>query len=795
MKNRTHQSLQKFFLRIKKAKALILIAAMFAALCYYPQSQLACGPFFNQAYFTFTVHPDFPLDQYAAGELGVIQSSYARSYLYVAYRYFAGLGFDSEEQKAIVAMWRHRLREDEYNQPKGDNQVARWLEARSKVPGVEASPNIEIYKNANEEFFSYANCTEDAFKNAAKLLQERIAKYGATSPLVKEWLQAQDQVFANCLSNVAPPAPTPASAPAWLQADRAYQIAAANFYGDKWDEAEKGFSQIATDKNSPYRLIAPYLAARALVRKSTLSVDDQKRFDEPLMKEAEARLKKILSDASYNSVHSAARGTLNFVNYRLHPEARLTELAQALLRKNSGKTIWQDLWDYTALMDKYTTDDLDDFSDEKKKSEHLPTIGRNDDLTDWLFVFQVEDKPALDYAVQKWTKTGALAWLVSALTKVGANHPRAGELISAAMKVKADSPAYATLAYHTARLLIDGNKKDEARKMLDSLLTSRTLMMPQSARNQFMGLRLKVALSLDDLLKFAARKPAGFSYDDDGREVVSTDLKDSDDPKLREFAAGRLAFDTDIYYVLNSRLPLSLLKEAAASRTLPDYLRREVAQAAWVRAVLLDDHETGKALATLLQTLAPDLKNELSTYLAAATPDDKKLTALYILLRNPGAEPYVDSGVGRSTSLKEIDNYRDNWWCAEIIRSEDKLAAASAGDDPEAQKYIKESNTNTSESPDFLTAAQRATAEKESAKLRALGNAPNYLCQQIVNFANTKATDPRLAEALHLAVKATRYGCTDKDTGRFSKLAYDTLHKKYPRSEWAAKTKYWFKGN
>ncbi len=790
MKKRLTKATGVFFMIIKKAKVLLLIAAMLAALCYKPQSQQACGPFFNEAFFTFTVHPDLPLDKYAAGELGVIQAKYARSYLYIAYRYFAGTGFDAEEQKAVVSMWRHRLREDEFN-PKGNNWVVKWLEARSRVSGVEASPNISIYKDANDEYFSYANCTEDAFKNAIKTLQERVAKYGATSPQVKEWLQGQDQVFSNCVSGSQVPAPAPAGAPAWLQADRAYQIAAANFYGEKFDEAEKLFSQIATDKNSPHRIISPYLAARALVRKATLSVDDQKRFDETILKEAETRLKKILSDANYSSIRSAAQGTLNFVNYRLHPETRLHELAESLLKKNSSKTIWQDLWDYTALMNTLTTDDSDDYSDDKKTYEKIPALGRADDLTDWLFVFQVEDKAALDYAVQKWTKTGSLAWLVAAISKVGANHPQANDLMTTAMKVKADSPAYATLAFHTARLLTSANKKDEARRLLDTLITSRLSSMPQSSQNQFLGLRMKLAPNLEDLLKYATRKPAGFSYDEDGREVVSTDLKDSDDPKLKAFAGGRLAFDMDAYFVLNSRLPLGLLKIAAASKTLPEYLRREVAQAAWVRAVLLDDHLTGNEIAIALQTLAPDLKNELTPYLNAASNDEKRLAALYLILKTPGLEPYVDFGVGRNSPLKEIDNYRDNWWCAQIIKAEDKLEASST--DPDVQKYINESNANLSEYPDFLTPVQKAAAEKENARLKALGNAPNFLCQQVVNFATTKPADPRLPEALHLAVKATRYGCTDDNTGRFSKLAYDTLHKKYPRSEWAAQTKYWFK--
>ena len=48
----------------------------------------------------------------------------------------------------------------------------------------------------------------------------------------------------------------------------------------------------------------------------------------------------------------------------------------------------------------------------------------------------------------------------------------------------------------------------------------------------------------------------------------------------------------------------------------------------------------------------------------------------------------------------------------------------------------------------------------------------------------------RVPEALHLAVRATRYGCTDDETGQWSSKAFQLLRRRYPKSEWAAKTKY-----
>jgi hypothetical protein len=96
-------------------------------------------------------------------------------------------------------------------------------------------------------------------------------------------------------------------------------------------------------------------------------------------------------------------------------------------------------------------------------------------------------------------------------------------------------------------------------------------------------------------------------------------------------------------------------------------------------------------------------------------------------------------------------------------------------------------------SPSFLTTAQRAGAEREYTTLASFGAAPNYLCRQAIEWATKHPSDPRAPEALHLAVKTTRYGCTDKQTGRWSKAAHDFLHKNYPGNEWTKKTPYWFK--
>jgi len=105
----------------------------------------------------------------------------------------------------------------------------------------------------------------------------------------------------------------------------------------------------------------------------------------------------------------------------------------------------------------------------------------------------------------------------------------------------------------------------------------------------------------------------------------------------------------------------------------------------------------------------------------------------------------------------------------------------------------KKASVAAKTSTNFLTATQRAAAAREYAVLASLGAAPNYLCRQVIEFATRHPEDPRVPEALHLAVKTTRYSCTDKQTGKWSKAAYDFLHQHYPGNAWTKQTPYWFK--
>src|SRR6185436_20284657 len=142
----------------KRYRSIFAIALLATLLSQAPLTS-ACGPFSLDAVFTFTVHPEYPLEKFAAGNIGVVQPSYARSYLYVAYRYFNDDRLDKTEQQAVLDLWHDRL---DLRWDAGNEQAVKtWLTARQKVSGpAGAPPTIEVFRNREKpnEYESYLNC-------------------------------------------------------------------------------------------------------------------------------------------------------------------------------------------------------------------------------------------------------------------------------------------------------------------------------------------------------------------------------------------------------------------------------------------------------------------------------------------------------------------------------------------------------------------------------------------------------------------------------------------------------------
>src|SRR6185295_6436176 len=574
-----------------------LVVILLAVLLFHSTSALACGPFLIEAVFVHTVHPTYPVERFAAGRVGVLQPSYARSYLYVAYRYLNGPGFTPAEQRALTEFWDHRLNYSP--SPATEEWTKAWLAARRKVVNQDPE-SISAYRSREKpnEYENYLNCQQDAFDTAIATLNERIAKYGADSSAMKTWVAAQDQVFSNCGGGSVIPEPLPSDADALQRADRAYQIAAANFYAGHLEDARKGFEAIAADSRSPWQRNAVYLIARALIRNASLGPAEQKQES---LSAAEAQLRRILADKKLSSLHAASTRLLNLVSLRLHPAERLNEVAHILTAKTENPNLKQDLWDYTALLDGYLEED-----DAGNKPAEVP---KKEDLTDWIATFQDSGAGVREHALERWQTTHANAWLVASLTALEGKDPKASDLIAEARKVPNSSAAFASARFHAIRLLMESDQNAAARTLLDQTLKSDRAHFDQSSLNLLTGRRMLLANSLAEFLTDATRVPAALSWNDYGREIPSGDEDLSDETKTQR---GKPFFDVDAAHALNQQIPLSLLQAAVESNTLPAGPRRDLAQAVWLRGALLGDTATADELVPVLGGLFPKITKKIN---------------------------------------------------------------------------------------------------------------------------------------------------------------------------------------
>jgi hypothetical protein len=730
-----------------------------------PSAIYSCGPFLESAIFAFPDRPDSSDENFAVGKLGIVRPEFRPAYLIVAYRYFSGLKLNQDEQDAAQAVWDRNLTPEH---PSADDAMGAWEKARSKIPNLPPPPQISQFANVSkdEPYFQYLSCPGDAFLNAARTLNDRSAKFPARDLL--EWILGQDQVFSNCSGEVHVIPAVFHGENSLLRADRDYQIAAAHFYARDFDNALAEFDAIAQDRSSPWASVSPYLAARALVRKANLVHKTNEEFDRATMLEAQKRLEAILADPRGASIREPALRLLNYVRFRIEPDKRVGELDRMILQPAPGKNFKQDLWDYVVL---------------------LSHGQRADDPSEWVQTFQTGVKysggmreQTIKETIAKWQETKSLPWLIAALAVADTHSPNLSSLLASAKEIGSSSPGYLTVRYYALRLMIASGQADASRAELDSLLRRGDDELPRGSRNLLNEERLKLTTSFEDFLQHAAEMPVLADVDFNTGDMIPSDKPSAlnDSPLFNHFAAE----------VLIKRLPLSLMIQAAGSPALPKNLRREIARTAWVRSVLIDDLDSAGRLQPLLQELDMPLWKTMEPFRSATDANAKHFAGLLVILNNPGMKPSVRESSLRTATLGEIDNYRDNWWCSDMNSGINW--GQSYGE------YNKDVNLKfVDHDPDFpfpvwLSDTQKAAARADWAKLTATGTAPNYLVGQVLAYAKQHPQEPQIPQALHLAVRSTRYGCTNVETSKSSKAAFDFLHEHYAGNEWTVKTKYYY---
>ncbi|HSR52367.1 MAG TPA: hypothetical protein VLV83_16190 [Acidobacteriota bacterium] len=729
-------------------------------LCAASVAVWACSPEFPDLLFIVNDRPDYPVEQFARGKLGILQARYPPRSLYVAYRYLTRQPFSPSEIERLQESFRGtlRLREGDVIAIAAAKEWWRTARQVSRVNSPPSSPRVFKSSDGRRHFL---NCPADAFHTARQTLEDRIASLGPESPAVRDWIAAQSEVFKNCGGGLSIPAPAAAELPPVIRKDRDYQIAAAYFYAGQFGAARSRFQAIADDDDSPWRVLAPYLAARCLVRQWQLQGDVESA------REAEAKLLAILADDGLSALHGPAQDLLGYIRYRLAPQQHYLSLSRRLL--NQGTRPWSvaDLGDFARLMN--------------TRMDPRP----EDDLGRWVQAWR-QRWPFAEIR-REWQSTASTPWLLLALLRLPSSHPGSEQLLSAASAIDPHSAGFPSIGFYQAVALLRQGRLEEAREVVDKVFRHHGDALSPSSLNALKMLRARLAPTLEDFLKDGPRLPAALVAPTTRDVVARPPGADQIEGKrwFRFIENNRHYYDDDVTELLAARLPLDLLASIARDSALEAHLQWQWVRAAWVRAVLLERYEVAAELAPALARLKPRLKEDIRAFLNASE-EVRPLAAWLVIARNPGLRPQVESGLMRRAKIDRLSSFRDNWW-----KSYERCCGYCGtrfGRDLLERIYPQREDWR----PAFLSEAEWKQASQERWLLSLLPPFGNLLTAMAVDLAEQFPQDPRIPELLHRAVRATRYGCTD-DSLEGSRAAFRMLHRGYSETEWARRTPYWFR--
>ena len=745
------------------------------------------------------------------GQLGVVMARSPRPQLYMAWRLLHGqkVGQVAGEALSIPCCdppWRWTYA------PRDNVGADGWLKARKAVPGLTDITYISTDRDG-ANYTASANCFDEAFDTASATLKDRAAKYGAGSPEVRAWLDTQDAVFQACHDPEAKLPAAMANAPAWLKADRAYQEAAFQLYQGLNFDAAISYSQIAKDKGSPWRPLAPYLRARALVRAA-----DVEKIGEAFIgaRDAVTALDKAPAGTFGKG---EARKMRHFLDFRERPKQLLADLDKELGARDAAPDIAVSFRDYSSLYDKLVgqPEAMDWIATLRMQPAREPTdpadaVEVSDKEMAALKVKAVREM--LDHARARWSATRDAAWLVAALTLVDPGAPEATDLAAAAAKVGADSPAWLTAQYHLTRLTLAKADPATTRARLDAILQRTSLST--SDRNLFLGQRAQVAANAGEFARLAVRQRVCAGDAEKTGCVRGYWQSDSIQPSSVyevEGYDGTKGLGEDARAVID-RLPLASRIALGRDTQLPAKLRMDVALTNYARAVALSDHAAVDGLTGDLETLLPQLAPEWRAIRAAPVGPEKRFLEFFVLAKVPGMRTDLIDYIRPEGTVAQFQQPWINWVllpkgrpvkpAAPTLALYQDSGTGVSGDDPDRITDLTclglcGEGASPLRLPDFAGAGAGQAASERGYFYR---SRPSYseeteplppgaivAWNEVLAFAQANPKHPQVPEALYWLIRAGRWGGSYNHSG---KRAFELLHKAYPTSPWAKRSPYFY---
>lgn len=800
--------------RNNKLGTAILIASILQTSLQAIVPSQACAPEFPYAVFYNISHPDLPLESFARGNLGILQRSYAKSYLIVSYRYLAGKPLNDTETKSIMRLWKNRLMRLNGEGIYYWNQSDNFLALREKVLG----PGDKTSKKDNAPaFYSNENLTGSSLAFAIQNLKDILkrttpegSKVG-TSNEARQWLKNQEVVFKTAAGEsagnlVAPPA----SASAYAKNDFLYQKAALAFYQKKYDEAGKLFASLVSSDDkaaaeNKYSRIALYMMARC----------QSKAVEAGQIEEAEAieKIQALLSKIDNNKFEQR-QDILDLLQPLVYDKEGLKRrdiikaTAQSIIDSNA-ENFGTKVGDLTYSLDEMS-DDGDDASDstepyndketdeERARKEKLRLekyykqqreLAELTDLSDWVDTVQQKldaysydsvtekafkktvDAAKSEHALAKFKQNKNIAWLTAAV--LTGNLEKA-EVMEEALKVSKESPAYKTISFYLIDHYIKTGEKDKALERLATVSGNNL----ESTENLFKAQRLALSRDIKDYLRAAAMKPAETNT---YVTYVSTDWQKrlyNQGENNKESAS----IDARVAETLNKDLPLKYWVEFMKD-TNDKGLKSTLARTIFVRAQILNNKD---ARAEALKQLA---LSDPKLYSALKTVDDSKAgryNFAKVCLQNFGLRPYLEGGTERhGLPYSEFDYYNNNYWTSEKA-SQDEDADDYKADSLQEQllkSYLAKLPPLSKE--DQMQAAKEAKTLQNSPAATVLGDA-------ILGRLKENPADTTLPETLYRLVKLAKWSQGGSVASEYSRKAHNVLHKQFPQNSWTKKAPYYY---
>jgi len=451
------------------------------------------------------------------------------------------------------------------------------------------------------------------------------------------------------------------------------------------------------------------------------------------------------------------------------------------------------------------------YDDTRSRIEKQASLPR-DDFSLWWETFQSRGPRAYVTALARWRQSGRRAWLFCALSKAQSDSTEMDALLTEGLKTGLNEPVGPAMRYQVARVLAVRGRFEEAWTEIDAVLTALDAL--PSSRNRAQELKCQLAPSMEEFAKLAPRRVimASSEMDTDEFDPRTVDFgywKNMLYPDQRARAhrealqeiqnAANLAsldrLDSAGVRVFNERLPLDVLRQIAVTEgSLPPHLATELRLVVWTRSVLLGRFDVSREFAPLVAKDHPTIAAELQTFVKAADGRPAEIAAAHVLLKLPGARPYMSRGYGRLEPVEKHDEWARNWWYRFVPDEMYGIDAPYVGDQA---SFGRQSQTREIILPrlPFLTEGQEQQAAAEWQHLRKNSERGlNWIAIRIAEDVRDHPEHPAGAKTLYEVIRAyeliTWASPPDRELPKTGlKAAYRLLSTRYPNSIWLAKAR------